>query len=96
MQSISNILDSKKNLSAMWKGVDASLVVEFANSVLKDIFGDQILSAVNVIYFKNNAITVAALSSVAAQEIRLQESIILEKINEKFGKNKVVKIKYLA
>jgi len=80
----------------MWKGVDASLVVEYANSVLQEIFGKGILNAVNVVYFKNDAITIAALSSVATQEIRLQETIILEKINKRFGKNKVEKIKYLA
>ena len=96
MNSIANLLQAKKNRSEMWKGVDASLVVEYSNSILKEIFGPEIVNATKVVYFKNNMITIASLSSVAGQEIRLQEKNILEKINNKFGQNKVTKIKYLA
>ena len=96
MDTIGKILSTKHNRSAVWKGVSAALIVEHANLVLEDVFGEQIKNAARVVYFKSSTITIAALSSVASQEIKLQENKILDAINEKFGLNKVRKIKYLA
>ena len=96
MQSISNILGEKKHISSMWRGVDASLVVEFTNTVLENFFGAQVSNSAKAVYYKSSNLTIAALSSIAAQEIKFREKDIIMEINNKFGQNKVRKIKYLA
>jgi len=80
----------------MWRGVDASLVVEFTNTVLENFFGAQVSNSAKAVYYKSSNLTIAALSSIAAQEIKFREKDIIMEINNKFGQNKVRKIKYLA
>jgi predicted nucleic acid-binding Zn ribbon protein len=96
MKSLGDLLQKKQNKSALWRGVSAALIVEESNKVLKDFLGKDAANLAQAVYFKNKIITFACLSSVTAQEIRLGENEILFKINEKFGKNTVEKIRYLA
>ncbi|MBU1613367.1 MAG: DciA family protein [bacterium] len=96
MQSLGNILNFKAKRSPIMRSVVASMVVEKANHVLANMFGEHIIDFARAVYLKNKALTVACLSSVSAQEIRLHESKIVEEINKKMGDSVVDKIKYLA
>ena len=78
------------------RGVVASMAVEKANHVLANMFGEHIIDIARAVYIRNKALTVACLSSVSAQEIRLHEGAIVEEINKKMGDKIVDKIKYLA
>jgi len=96
MQSLSSLIKSKQNLSPVWKGVEASLIVEKANEILISILGEQAINQAQAVYFKNKILTLACLSSVASQEVRLYEQQIRDKINDIFGPNTVEKLRYLA
>ena len=80
----------------MWKGVDASMVVEYANNMIGEIFGVAALSSIQAMYYKNEVLAIACLSSTAAQAVRLNEQAIISKIEQRFGVGKVKKIRYLA
>ena len=80
----------------MWKGVEASLVVDEANKILTEMFGDEFKKFGRALYLKNRILAITCLSSIAAQEIRLNEQGIIAKLKNKFGIQAVERIRYLA
>lgn len=96
MKSLGDLLENKRKQSAIWKGVNASMIVEKANEVIVELFGEDVKNQAQVVYYKDNTITLACLSSTIAQEVRLNERKIKSKINEIFGSDTIHKIRYLA
>ena len=96
MKSLADLLKQKQDLSPLWRGVNASLIVAEANRLLLEFFGEASRQHAQAMYFKNATLTFACLSSVMAQEIKLHAKELMAKINQKFGANTVIKIKYLA
>lgn len=76
--------------------VEAAEVVVFAQSVFDEIFGKELAKSAKPLFLKNRTLTVTCSSSAMAQEIRLKQGNIVEKINEKLGKKEVDRIRYLA
>ena len=76
--------------------ITASLIVETANKVLEETFGPASKRFAQAVYFKDKTINITCLSSVMAQEIKLNEKKILPAINNKLGAFTVEKIRYLA
>jgi len=81
MQNLAEIFKKHKNTSPLWRGVNASLIVEEANKILIELFGKEALKYANAVYCKNNILTFACLSSTFAQEIKLNKNLIILKIN---------------
>ena len=94
--SITNILSKSINQkSGLKKQITAALVCdEFDKTIIK-IWGTKIKDQARAIYYKDNILTIASLSSVVAQEIKLNEQKILEELNKNFN-NKIEKIRYLT
>ncbi len=93
--TIGNILNKNiQKKSGLTKQIQATLICEKFDKIIQEKWGNKIIDKVKAIYFKNNTLTIASLSSVASQEIKLHEKKILEKINEKFD-NSVERIRYL-
>ncbi|MFH1286469.1 MAG: DUF721 domain-containing protein [Candidatus Magasanikbacteria bacterium] len=78
------------------KQVEASLAVDAAQEVIESMFDAELAIHAKPLFLKNRTLTVTCSSSAMAQEIRLKQSEIVEKINEKIGKNEVDRIRYLA
>ncbi|MFH1286694.1 MAG: DUF721 domain-containing protein [Candidatus Magasanikbacteria bacterium] len=78
------------------KQVEASLAVDAAKEVIESMFDPELAIHAKPLFLKNRTLTVTCSSSAMAQEIRLKQSEIVEKINEKIGKNEVDRIRYLA
>lgn len=76
--------------------ITASLIVETANQVMEEIFGAASKRFAQAVYFKDRTINITCLSSVMAQEIKLNEKKILSTINNKLGTFTVERIRYLA
>ncbi len=97
MKSLGEILKKQMNQQVPgWKHVEASVVVEKTNEVLKEFFGAESTRFAQAVYFKDKTITITCLSSVMAQEIKLNEKKIIIAINSKLGGQTVEKIRYLA
>ncbi|MFB6226370.1 MAG: DUF721 domain-containing protein [Candidatus Paceibacteria bacterium] len=82
--------------STLKQQIDASKVVEIAQKVLEDMFGSEQAVHANPQYLKNRTLTITCSSSTMAQEIRLNQDKIVEKINQKLGTDKVDTIRYLS
>lgn len=78
------------------KQLEAAEVVEVAQAVFEGLFGAELAAHAKPLFLKNRTLTVSCTSSSMAQEIRLNQVVIVEKINEKLGKNEVDRIRYLA
>ena len=96
MKSIFNILQQKRSESPVLRGALTSLTIEEADKVLAELFGQEIKNYAAAAYLKNGVLTIRCQGAAAAQEIKLNETNILAKINQKFGPDAVIKIKYTA
>ena len=96
MQSLADIFKRKSNRSPLIRGINAAMTVEKVNLILAGLFGEKIIDTARAVYLKNHVITIACLSSVAAQEMRLHEAEIIEQINKKTEAGTVQKIRFLA
>ena len=97
MKSLGEILKKQMNQQVQgWKHVEASIVVEKTNEILQELFGVESKRFAQAIYFKDRTISITCLSSVMAQEIRLNEKKIILTLNNKLGGQTVEKIRYLA
>ena len=77
------------------RGVTAAMIVEQANTVLVEMFGASAGTTIQSMYFKNNTLAIGCLSSVAAQEVRLREKELLQKLASCLKHGTVDKIKYV-
>jgi predicted nucleic acid-binding Zn ribbon protein len=97
MKSLGEILKKQmKQQVPGWKRVEASVVIEKTNLILKECFGAQSSRFAQAVYFKDQAVAIACLSSIMAQEIKLNEKKIISVINNKLGNEMVKKVRYLA
>lgn len=75
--------------------IETAGVIEIAEKVFVEMFGDLAKQA-KPLFLKNRTLTVSCSSSAMAQEIRVNQTAIVEKINAAVGKNEVDRIRYLA
>jgi predicted nucleic acid-binding Zn ribbon protein len=76
---------------------DSSLaLLAAAEQVFLELFGIAEAIKVRPLFLKNRTLTVTCSASAIVQEIRLNQAKIVEKINEKIGKNEVDRIRYLV
>lgn len=88
--------DKMKTQKPLQKQVEAAQVVEIAEEVFKKIFGEEQAVHAKPLFLKNRTLTVTCSTSAIAQEIRINQAKIVDKINEKLGKKEVDRIRYLA
>ena len=82
--------------STLQKQVESAEIVEVTEAVLADMFGPDLSGNAKPLFLKNRTITISCTSSTMAQEIRLNQTEIVKKINEKLGRSEVDRIRYLA
>ena len=95
MDSIGNIFSTKKDSSHFGTQVDSAMIIEDAKKVFIDFFGIENAKHVKPLFLKNRTLTVSCSSGVVAQEIRLNQVKIVEKLNKVIGEEKVDRIRYL-
>lgn len=75
--------------------VEAALIIQKAEQVFNELFGEE-TKHIKVLYIKNRTLTLTCHSSVIAQEIRLNQAKIIEKLTEAFPGVPIERIRYLA
>lgn len=94
-QKLSAILPKTIKRAGISRQIEASMVCEAADEAVKRIFGEELARQARALYFKDNWLTLAVLSSVLAQEIRFREDEIMRVLNGRFGQGTVGRIRYL-
>lgn len=96
MKSLGDLLKNNKLSSPLLKGVRAAKILEEAQKILIEMFGQDVLKFASPAFFKNETLTIAFLSSTAAQEFKFKENAYLERLNRSLGSNLVSKIRYMT
>ncbi|MDP2685395.1 MAG: DUF721 domain-containing protein [bacterium] len=94
--SIKHLLNDSLQRSGVAKEVSAAMVCDEANKLIAQIMGNKVKKRAEAKYVKNNELSIAVLSSVVTQEIKMHEHELMEKLNKKIGKNVVKKIRFLV
>ena len=94
-QRISSLLQKKFANHALRSQVEAARVIELAKEQLQTHFGADILTMCQPLSVRDGVLSVAVMTSVVAQEIRLREKEILEGINKQVGQPAVTKIQFI-
>ena len=95
-QPIGNLLGKSIKKSGASRQIEAAIVVEEATNILSKIIGKEAASRVRIMHLKDKALTIACLSSVLSQEIKLHQQELVNKLNKKFGREIVEKIRFLT
>ena len=90
LQNNSNGNDSPKDNSDIDKAVKAAV------EVMGELFGEELSKDAKPLFLKNRTVTISCSSTAVAQEIRINQAEIVEKINNKLGTKEVDRIRYLA
>jgi len=94
--SVGNILNKKiKQKPGLSRQIQASLVCEEFDKIIDNKWGDKVKNKAKAMYFKDNVLTIACLSSVMAQEIKLYENEIINTLNQKFN-GQIDRFRYLV
>lgn len=96
IEKISSLLWGSIRRAGVEKEVLAALVIKEAKKVLAEKFGERIFKKIKILSFKNGILSISVLSSVIAQEIKINEGNLLGKINKKFGKKIVENFRFTA
>lgn len=75
--------------------VEVGQVIVYAEKSVAEIFGKDKINDAKPLFLKNRTLTITCSSSAMAQEVRLHQQEIVDKINQKLGKNEVDRIRYL-
>lgn len=95
LNPIGDFLDRAVKRQGIAKQVEASQVMKEFEAIVVRQFGRKILNQVQAKSLKNQVLSVAVLSSVVANELRINEKEILNKINDKYKKTLVEKLRFL-
>ena len=93
---INKILNKKFQGTNLSKQISAVFVCEEFDKIMLNIWGDKIKDQAQTIYLKNNVLTVACLSSIIAQELKIREQQLLEQMSKKFGQGVVEELRLLT
>lgn len=94
MDELRNVLKGRISHAGVSASVDAALVVERAQKVFDEFFGPE-PQLVRVLYLKNRTLTVSVSGAPVAQEVKKNESTLLEKIRAATGDATIERIRYL-
>lgn len=95
MKSLGEILKKHMGQTPVGKQVAATFVVEKTNETIRELFGVNAKKFAQAVYFKDKTIAITCLSSVMAQEIKLNEKKIVALANNKLGAQSIEKVRYL-
>ncbi len=94
--SMGDALKKKMSVQGSLKSqVESAQIIEKVEEALYELFGEEV-KHVKVLFVKNKTLTITCHSSVIAQEIRLNQAKIIEKIKKIFPSHPIDRIRYLS
>ncbi len=93
---IKDILDDNLAKAGIKQNVEAAMICDAFPDVAIQVIGEGVRNKVKALYVKNNTLTVAVMSSVIGQELKLHEQEILQKLNQKAGRKLVQSIRFFV
>ncbi|MEK7532351.1 MAG: DUF721 domain-containing protein [Patescibacteria group bacterium] len=96
MDTIKQLLPRAVQHNGIAASIDAARVVTTATLVLEDIFDPTIAARMRPLYLKNRTLTINCDSTTVAQELKLRETEILTKLEDRLGAKLIDRIRYFS
>ncbi len=96
MQSIGSIIPKNVQRAGIDNKVVSSQAVSIFEKIKDDFLDNELSRKVQAMYFKENTLNIASLSTSATQDLTIKTGEIIEKLNALMGKKIVKKIKIIA
>ena len=93
IQGLGKLLSQKMNKSAFSRGVQTSLILEFANEELGRLFGLQAAKQMKAASLRGSVISISVGNSIFAQELKFKQNQLITAVNQKFSKDTVKRLK---
>lgn len=93
---LSDLLGKSVRRKGLSSQVEAAMILELFRQKAKELFDVSLLPSMRPLYVKDRVLTIAVLSPVLAQEIKLREPEILDYINEKAGRGAIEQLRFLS
>jgi len=84
-QSLGIILEKKVSRPDWHRGLNYNVILQKTNEVLSQ-----------ALYFRNGYLTIACLTDIVAQEIKMRKNDLIEAINHELGQNEIRQIKFMV
>ncbi len=94
-QQLSGLISDSLKKSGIVKQVNDALICEEFNKIAAHILGEA-AEHCRAVYIKDRCLWVAVLSSVVSNELKLYEGDILKGLADKFGKERVVGLRFMS
>lgn len=76
--------------------VEAAMSLQYFDDVVSEIWQDKMKDRVKPLYLKDQILTIAVLSPVLAQELKLKQDQVVTKINQKAGAEIVHSLRFMS
>jgi len=96
MKAIGDLLSKNIQKAGIKRQVDAALAVELLAEILTEVCGPAAAQKCHGLYVKNRILMIACLSSVLAQEIKNQETVIIPKLNQRLRSSVVDSLRFIS
>lgn len=96
MESLRSLLRGTDAPSTVVQAASVSFVVEVADKMIISTLGEDSRPLLRAAYVQNGTLAIICVHPAAAQEIKLQERQLIEKINQRIGKIVVRKVKFIT
>lgn len=94
--SFKNLAKYKTTHDHTWKQAKDSLIIDNANTLLVQFFGDDVEHKAQAIYFKKKLLTIAILSDDVLQKLIDDKKMFIEAINEYWQQEVVDDLHFLS
>jgi hypothetical protein len=93
MDTLGKLLNSKfTKKSTFHRQVKSGLVVEYANSLIQQQWGQLGAEQIKAVSLRSNKLKIHTTNSIVAQELKFKQNKIINGVNLKFGPNTVERI----
>lgn len=93
--SFKNIADRSLQQKGITTHMQESLIIETANQLLLDIFGEEMKDKVRAVYWSSQILTMAVLSDDVLGQLQAKQVVFIKQLNSKFNSKVVESIKFL-
>lgn len=86
MDSLKSLIQSKLSAKKpLAKQVQAALVVEKANEIVRQLWGEKMMKMAKAVSVRDGILKFHAINNMVCQELRFKQNSIVFQINAKFG-----------
>jgi len=88
----------RKNVQAkgMSYQVEAAMALQYFDEVVEDLWQGKMKGRAKPLYLKDHILTVASLSPVFSQELRLKQAAVVSYINDKAGHEIISNLRFMS